>query len=116
MDKIQERAELDPDQGQEHGITIDGKLRKIAGLGVNIMQVYQDAKCYLKGIFNAIEAFRSDRDSQGWRVKAAVNSAAFLDYSVGRSVKSPLDLPGEYPLETKPLRCYYTWRPSRSFF
>jgi hypothetical protein len=36
------------------------ELRKISGLGVNIMQVYQDAKCYLKGIFNAIEAFCSD--------------------------------------------------------
>jgi hypothetical protein len=37
------------------------ELRKIAGLGVNMMQVYGDAKCYLKGIFNALEAFRADR-------------------------------------------------------
>ncbi len=42
------------------------ELRKISGLGFNVMQVYQDAKCYLKGIFNALEAFRVDCDSQGW--------------------------------------------------
>ncbi len=39
------------------------QLRKIAGLGVNVMQVMGDAKCYLKGVFNALEAFRVDRDS-----------------------------------------------------
>jgi hypothetical protein len=33
------------------------EMRRITGLGVNIMQVYDDAKCYLKGFFNAIEAF-----------------------------------------------------------
>jgi hypothetical protein len=33
------------------------KMRGITRLVVNIMQVYDDAKCYLKGFFNAIEAF-----------------------------------------------------------
>jgi hypothetical protein len=33
------------------------ELRQIAGLGVNITEVYQDSRCYLKGFFNAIEAF-----------------------------------------------------------
>ena len=47
-------------EGQDTSSLLTAELRKIAGLGVNIMQVYQDAKCYLKGIFNAIEAFRSD--------------------------------------------------------
>jgi hypothetical protein len=62
------------------------------------MQVYHDANCYLKGIFNAIEAFRLDRNSQGWCVKEAINSAAFLDYSVGWSVESPLDLSRGVPV------------------
>jgi hypothetical protein len=82
-------------KGRNTGSLSTAELRKIAVLGVNIMQVYQDAKCYLKGIFNAIEAFCSDGNSQGRRVETVINSAAFLDYSVGRSVESPLDLPRE---------------------
>ena len=41
------------------------ELRRIAGLGVNVTDVYRDARCYLKGFFNAIEAFRPDRDANG---------------------------------------------------
>ena len=55
-------------EGKSAGVLSTAELRKIAGLGVNLMQVYQDAKCYLKGFFNALEAFRPDRDSQGWRI------------------------------------------------
>jgi hypothetical protein len=47
-------------EGRNTGSLSTAELQRIAGLGVNIMQVYQDAKCYLKGIFNAIEAFCSD--------------------------------------------------------
>jgi hypothetical protein len=53
-------------EGRATGSLQTVELRKIAGLGVNVMQVYQDAKCYLKGIFNALEAFRADHDSLGW--------------------------------------------------
>ena len=60
-------------EGRSTGSLSTAELRKIAGLGVNLMQVYQDAKCYLKGFFNAIEAFRSDRDPQGWWIDAAVD-------------------------------------------
>ncbi len=54
-------------EGRATGSLCTAELRKIAGLGVNIVQVYSDAKskCYLKGIFNALEAFRSDHDSEG---------------------------------------------------
>ena len=41
-------------EGRNAGSLSTAELRRIAGLGVNIMQVYQDAKCYLKGMFNAI--------------------------------------------------------------
>ncbi len=53
-------------KGRSTGSLPTAELRKIARLGVNGMQVYQDTKCYLKGIFNALEAFRADSDSQGW--------------------------------------------------
>ena len=68
-------------EGRSTGSLSTGQLRKIAGLGVNIMQVYSDAKCYLKGVFNAIEAFRSDRDPEGWRIDASFDSAELLEYS-----------------------------------
>jgi hypothetical protein len=45
------------------------ELRRIAGLGINVTDVYKDARCYLKGFFNAIEAFRVGRDRNGWRLK-----------------------------------------------
>ena len=88
-------------KGRSTGSLSTAKLRKIADLGVNLMQVYQDAKCYLKGFFNAIEAFRSDRDPQGWRIDAAVDSAAFLEYSQEQGLESPPDLQGDYLLQTK---------------
>ena len=88
-------------EGRNTGMLSTAELRKIAGLGVNIMQVYHDAKCYLKGFFNAIEGFRSDRDSLGWRVEDSIESAAILEYSDPRSLESPFESPGEYPLETK---------------
>jgi hypothetical protein len=44
-------------QSKDIGSVPTAELRRIAGLGVNIMQVYDDAKCYLKGFFNAIKAF-----------------------------------------------------------
>jgi hypothetical protein len=88
-------------KGRSAGSLLTLELRKIAGLGVNLMQVYQDAKCYLKGIFNTIEAFRSDRDPKGWRVESSIDSAAFLEYSHEKGLESPLDVQGDYPLQTK---------------
>ena len=88
-------------QGRSTGILSTAESRKIAGLGVNILQVYHDAKCYLKGIFNAIEAFRSNQDPEGWRIESSVNSAAFLEYSSELGLESPMELQGDYPLEKK---------------
>jgi hypothetical protein len=47
-------------EGRNTGLLSTAELWKIAGLGVSIMQIYQDTKCHLKGIFNAIEAFCLD--------------------------------------------------------
>ena len=44
-------------QSKDTGSFPTAELTRIAGLGVIIMQVYDDAKCYLKGFFNAIETF-----------------------------------------------------------
>ena len=50
-----------------------GELRGIAGLGVNITEVYSNGRCFLKGFFNAIEAWRGNRDVEGWRLDDAMN-------------------------------------------
>ena len=50
-------------------------LRRIAGFAVNVIQVYSDARSYLKGIFNAIEAFRWGRDMDGWRLQYSMDQA-----------------------------------------
>jgi hypothetical protein len=76
------------------------ELRKIAGLGVNVMQVYRDAKCYLKGIFNALEAFRVDRDSLGWQINTFEDSAELLEFSIETGQDSPLDAWVDYPVLT----------------
>ncbi len=65
------------------------------------MQGYHDAKCYLKGIFNAIEAFRSDRDSKSWHIESSIDSAALLEYSHKVGFQFPVELQGDYPLLTK---------------
>ena len=50
-------------------------LRRIAGFAVNATQVYSDARSYLKGIFNAIEAFRWGRDMDGWQLQSSMDQA-----------------------------------------
>jgi hypothetical protein len=67
-------------QSKDTGSVPTVEMRRIAELGVNIMQVYDDAKCYLKGFFNAIEAFWSDHDPEGWHIHNSVDAAAFLEF------------------------------------
>jgi hypothetical protein len=87
-------------EGRATGSLQTVKLIKIAGLGVNLMQVYRDAKCYLKGIFNALEAFRADRDSLGWQINMSVDSTELLEFSIETGQDSPLDVQGDYPVFT----------------
>lgn len=56
------------EQAQTDTQVSTAELRHIAGLGINVTDVYRGARCYLKGFFNAIESFRADRDLNGWRV------------------------------------------------
>jgi len=43
---------------------------------VHVTEVYTYARSYLKGFFNAIEAFHWDRDLDGWRLREATEEAA----------------------------------------
>ena len=54
----------------QHGVHFleTSLLRQIAGLGVNVTEVYPLGRCYLKGFFNAMEAWREGRDPDSWRV------------------------------------------------
>ena len=58
------------------GFVNTGALRGVAGLGVNISDVYYNGCCYLTGFFNAIEAWRGDRDLEDWRLKGAMINVA----------------------------------------
>lgn len=73
------------------------ELRRLAGLGVHITEVYSDVRCYLRGFFNAIEAFRWNRDCDGWRLQDAMESAAQLeDEDASRAAAGQ-----DYPATTK---------------
>ena len=72
-------------------------MRSVAGLGVNVTEVYSWARVYLKGFFNAIEAWRGDRDLDGWRLGTVMDELAELE---------AIDAPGVefskgYPIATR---------------
>jgi hypothetical protein len=87
-------------EGRATGSLQTIELRKTARLGVNVIQVYRDAKCYLKGIFNALKAFRADHDSLGWQINMLVDSTELLEFSIETGQDSPLDTQGDYPVLT----------------
>ena len=73
------------------------ELRRIVGLAVNVTEVYSDCRSYLKGIFNALESWRWDRDLDGWRLQQVMEEAAELESNdASRAVAG-----SDYPLETK---------------
>ena len=79
------------------------ELRKLAGLGVNVTEVYTDARPYLKGFFNAVEAFRNNRDIDGWRLQEVMYQVATL---AGDDALAEDDAPDvvtlvDYPAETR---------------
>jgi hypothetical protein len=64
--------------------------RTASGLGINVTDVYKDARCYLKGFFNAVESFRANRDLNGWRfqveMEAGLNSDSELRDDSGLTI------------------------------
>jgi len=55
-------------------------LRSLAGLGVHITEIYVYGRCYLKGFFNATEAWRGARDLNGWCISDAVTAVTNLEH------------------------------------
>jgi hypothetical protein len=77
-------AEDDPiksiDAQESWNVQIDtAELRRIAGLWIHLTELYTEGRCFLKGFFNALEAFRSDRDLDGWKLLEAMDSARELE-------------------------------------
>ncbi len=73
------------------------ELRQIAGLAVNVTEIYSSCRSYLKGIFNAIELLRWDRDLDGWKLHYSMEEAAALEVNDVSRVAAAEG----YPLETK---------------
>ena len=73
------------------------ELRRIAGLAVNVTEVYSDCRSYLKGMFNALESWRWDRDLDGWRLQQLMEDAADLEVNHAARARAGAG----YPLETK---------------
>jgi hypothetical protein len=62
-----------------HRFIETAELRRVAGLGVHLTEVYPAGRCYLKGYYNAIESWRDNRDINGWRFDEITEEAARLD-------------------------------------
>ena len=64
--KFKDGLQLVLAKSRDSGFIETSTLRRVAGLGVHITEVYSYGRCYLKGFFNAMEAFRDGRDLDGW--------------------------------------------------
>jgi hypothetical protein len=73
------------------------ELRRIAGLWIHLTELYTEGRCFLKGFFNALEAFRSDRDLDGWRLQISMESAAELETNDASRETAA----GDYPALTR---------------
>ena len=73
------------------------ELRRIAGLWIHLTELYTEGRCFLKGFFNAIEAFRPDRDADGWRMEISQDEAYELELFDGTRAEAG----GEYPALTR---------------
>ena len=56
-----------------------GSMRQIAGLGVNVTEIYPEGRPYLKGFFNALESWRGWRDVDGWKLQQTMDSLRDLE-------------------------------------
>jgi hypothetical protein len=73
------------------------ELRCIAGLWIHLTELYPEGRCFLKGFFNAIEAFRSDRNLDGWKLDTSMDNAHKLElFDANRD-----EAAGDYPLLTR---------------
>jgi len=71
-------------------------IRKVAGLGVNVTEVYPNGRCFLKGFFNAVEAWRGDRDMDGWRLTDLMSEVSHLESNDAGDI----EFSAGYPIST----------------
>ena len=74
-----------------------GQLRSVAGLGVNVAEVYPNGKCFLKGFFNAVETWRFGQDAEDWRLLDLMVKAASMDREKLSSLEFEKRLPCQHP-------------------
>ena len=68
------------DTAKDNNVFIDtGALRSVAGLGVNVTEVYTNGRCYLKDFFNAVKAWRFGHSIDGWKLSDAMLVMATMD-------------------------------------
>lgn len=72
-------------------------LRRVAGKGMSQTEVYSDLRPYYRSFFNALEAWRGDRDLEGWRLARAEEEAALM---AEESADDRIVL-GDYPREVR---------------
>ena len=89
--------ELEKSEGRALTLT----LRQIAGLGVNVTEIYPYGRCFLKGFFNAIEGFRDGRDMDGWRLATVMHQARCLDLGISVDKGIIPESSVEYPKYTR---------------
>ncbi|KAL3801862.1 hypothetical protein ACHAWO_003868 [Cyclotella atomus] len=73
------------------------ELRRIAGLWIHLTEIYMEGRCFIKGFFNALEAFRWDRDLNGWRLHISMDEAEALETNDA----SRADAAADYPVFTR---------------
>jgi len=79
-------------------------LRRVAGKGMSQTEVYNDLRPYYRSFFNALEAWRENRDLEGWHLARAEEDAVLM---AERSAGDYIVL-GDSPREvriTASLRC-----------
>ena len=60
---------------------------------MHLTEVYTEGRCFLKGLYNAMEAFRGNRDIEGWRLDAAMDATQFLEESDASRATALADYP-----------------------
>jgi hypothetical protein len=75
-------------------------------LWIHLTELYNEGRCFLKGFFNALEAFRDDRDEDGWRVEQSMDAAREL---AARDLGDSEDI-GEVALSDYPILTRATYQ------
>ena len=81
------------EQVETHTEIATTAVRRIAGLGINVTEIYPEGRPYLKGAFSALESWRGWRDVDGWRLQKTED--ALRDLTTRGA--SPAEYQADYP-------------------